>query len=427
MLPTAENSPRRGQLLPSLNAVFVSLNIACAFGYAACLYIGRSMVGDTWQDDSGYYFLRGAVRVSDLLHQAIASPVLVSAVARRDSIIWSAGTIAMTVAATIWSAAAAIFLLIRFLGSRLGSAEFLRRISEPIALFLTPALCVAVWLITWKWEWSFSAVHTPFGHYVLICILCGELFSFVIMSQLSFQTAFSRGASAILLLLHFAFWAFVLFPNFIPYIGESKARLLIHVTTWFIPAAGSAFLLYVWPGDRSEVSTGYSFGRWPVIAAMAGLAILFAIWMPSWHRGSMPSAIGSTTIELSRGPCFGSCAAYTVTIHDDGNVEFDGKQLTKVHGKQTGQITDAQFAQILDILNRVRFADLDDRAFNWCFDTPTVSLTVRTNGHEKNVSSDAACVGAKAGLQAGFVNATTEIENILSTDRWVQCEGHYCR
>jgi hypothetical protein len=131
----------RNQQLRSLHEVLFSLNLACAAGYAACLYIARSFT-DTWQNDSGYYFLRGAVRVGDLLHRVVASPVSAGAVARRDSILWSSGTIALTVLATIWSAAAVIHLLVMAFASRSASATFFRRIAGPIALFTSPVFCV---------------------------------------------------------------------------------------------------------------------------------------------------------------------------------------------------------------------------------------------------------------------------------------------
>lgn len=422
----------RGQQLRSLQEVFFSLNVACALAYAVCLYVARSFnpsaAASAWQNDSGYYFLRGAVRVSDLLHRAFASPVSTSAVARRDSVLWSSGTIALTVLATIWSAAAVIHMLVRVLASRSGSGTLFRRIAGPVALFAAPTFCVFTWQITSNWENDDSTARTPLGHNTLLWMLVGELVCFAAFSLLTHKREFSGWWALTTLLVHFVFWAAVLFSNFIFYIGESRARLLIHITTWLIPSAGAALLLYVWPGARAVFAPGGKIGNWPIITAAIGATILSAVWLPRRSHDSIPtSASRSATVGLSRGPCFGSCPVYTVTIHGDGNVEFDGKQSVKIHGKQTAQITDAQFAQVIGVLNRVRFSDLDDRAFSWCFDTPAVSIAVTTSGHEKRVSSDVACTGAKAGMQAEFVRATDEIENIVSTDRWVKCDGQRCR
>lgn len=426
---TTEDSfwTKRGWLLLSLHEVFLSLNIACAFGYAILLYTARSVTPWTPQNDSAYYFLRGAVRVSDLLHHSAATPVTAGALARRDSILWRFGTVGLTVFLSIWSTAAVIYLLIRLFSSHPGAKSVLRRISGPIALFLTPASCVVTWLITAKWNVDFSTISEPFGEHVLPSILCGELVGFIALLWLGRKRQLFQWASPVLV-VHFAFWGYLLFPNFIFYMGEAKPRLLIHISTWLIPSAGAAFLIYVRPRDRAEIAGAYSVGKGPFVVAAIGIAVLVTIWVPSRsHNAIRVSAGEPTLIKLARGPCFGSCPVYTLTIRSDGTVEFDGKQSVKVRGGQTDRITDAQFTQIISILNRVDFADLDDRAFSWCYDTPTVSVAVTSNGLKKQVSSDYGCSGSKNGVQYQFVRAADEIEAIAKTDAWVKCDDHFCR
>ena len=418
---------RRGGLLRSLHEIFLSLNIACALGYAILLYIARSVTPWTPQNDSAYYFLRGAVRVSDLLHHAAATPVTADPLARRDSILWRFGTVGLTVFLSIWSTAAVIYLLIRLFRSQSGANTVLRRISGPIALFLTPASCVVAWFITAEWKVDFSTISEPFGDRVLPSILCGELVGFIALSWMGRKRELFKWAPPVLV-VHFAFWGYLLFPNFIFYIGEAKARLLIHITTWLIPSAGAAFLIYVRPRDRANVAGARSVGKWPSVVAAIGILLLVTIWLPSRTHNTIRASAGEPTlIKLGRGPCFGSCPVYTVTIRSDGIVEFDGKQSVKVKGGQTGGITDAQFTQIIGILNRVDFADLDDRAFSWCYDTPTVSIAVSASGLRKQVASDYGCSGSQNGVQYQFVSAADEIEAIVKTDAWVKCNDHFCR
>jgi hypothetical protein len=142
----------------------------------------------------------------------------------------------------------------------------------------------------------------------------------------------------------------------------------------------------------------------------------------------------ASVIELSRGPCFGNCPVYTVTISGAGDVEFEGKEWLfegnkRVEGddKQVAKITAEEFASVIAALNRAHFSDLDDRAFSWCFDTPTVAVTVSNGAWTRRVASDSYCAGARSGVQARFVEAAADIEKIVGTDRWVLCNGHRCR
>jgi hypothetical protein len=109
---------KRAKLLLRLHDVFFSVNVACAVAYALSLYVSRSMTPWTPQNDSGYYFLRAAVRISDILHLGIRAPVTTNTVARVDSILFNRTAIALVFVVSICSAAALVFLLVRFCALR---------------------------------------------------------------------------------------------------------------------------------------------------------------------------------------------------------------------------------------------------------------------------------------------------------------------
>lgn len=408
--------------LAGLNEFLLPVNVACAAAYAACLYVARGFIFETPRNDSGYYFLKGVVRVGDLLHHFVSNPLVRNAVGRRDSALWHPGLIVLTVLATIWSAALIIQLLIRIFFSRLRLPRLIRHMSGAAALFSAPISCVGAWFITSNWGDNYNdAAQASFGHNVLLSILGTELLIFFILSVPRRRLTLSRWARAIMLLLHFAFWSFVLFPSFIFYIGESRARILLHATTWLIPSAAAACLAYLWPQSFEGFARPLPAGKWSVITAFSGIVILLLIWLPGRppHLFS-PSNLRTTVIELSRGPCFGSCPVYALTIHGNGDVEFVQRDWRGVEHRQIGKITDRQFAEVVAVLNRAHFSRLDDRAFSWCFDTPSLAVKVSTAGQTKEVSSDSFCKGAKSGRQAAFVAAAGEIEKIVGSDRRVR-------
>lgn len=72
---------------------------------------------------------------------------------------------------------------------------------------------------------------------------------------------------------------------------------------------------------------------------------------------------------------------------------------------------------------RAHFWSLEDRAFAWCFDSDSVSITVSMDGETKRVVSDGGCIGAKSGLQARFVQSAAEIDSMVGSDKGVSCSG----
>jgi hypothetical protein len=93
---------------------------------------------------------------------------------------------------------------------------------------------------------------------------------------------------------------------------------------------------------------------------------------------------------MSRGPCRGRCPVYTIAIHGNGLVQYAGERFVKDRGPETSPISREQIIAVLQSLDRAHFLTLDDRAFAWCFDTPSVGILVSADGSFKRVVSDGA-------------------------------------
>jgi hypothetical protein len=114
-------------------------------------------------------------------------------------------------------------------------------------------------------------------------------------------------------------------------------------------------------------------------------------------------------------------------LHGSGLVEYFGDRHVRVRGYQTATVSREQISQILRDLDRLRFFTIEDRAFRWCFDTPSVGVSVFIDGKTKRVVSDAACTGAESGIQARFVQVAREIDTVTGSDRWVECDYGACQ
>jgi hypothetical protein len=426
--PDSAALTRRERALDGLQEVLFSANVACALGYALALYIFRSSGSFPPHDDAGYYFLEGVARVSDFLHLGAINAVSTEAVARRPSILWNRFAIETTYLSILCSLASLVFLLVSCIRRVFGVGKGFRRISGVVAIFAAPACCLFVLKLTWSWTTDISQPPIPFQQSFLFSVFAGEVLSFLILYLVDRKRAFSSWTLGILLALHFAFWGFVLFPDVVIYMRGVTAFYLFHVILWLIPSAGAAWLACLRPGSDGSlvlVSHRVVSGR-KVAPALLVLAASSAIWLPAGNYPLRPKDLNSVVVEVSRGPCFGWCPAYTITIHGNGSVDYAGRMFAK-RDRQTGTVSSEDVARILQSLEEAHFFTLEDRAFSWCFDTPSVSVTVSFDGRSKRVVSDAGCAGAPSGAQARFVGAADHIDKIVGSELWIRCEDGRCR
>jgi hypothetical protein len=107
-----------------------------------------------------------------------------------------------------------------------------------------------------------------------------------------------------------------------------------------------------------------------------------------------------------------------VTIDRDGRVKYVGRRRDGTDDVEYGKITPQQYAEIIALLRDAKFESLEDRAFIWAFDTPSVAVVVASHKADKTVVSDSSYFGPESGPQAKFVSAAASIENIVDTSRW---------
>jgi hypothetical protein len=162
--------------------------------------------------------------------------------------------------------------------------------------------------------------------------------------------------------------------------------------------------VFVWKTDPVPAA------GWQTPAALLSLVLLLLLYSPGVPRDIRVRDVNSLTMHFEGGPCFGPCGPYKITIHGNGELEASrsGDRRRPPLVKKTS-ISRAQIDRIIATLNRVQYRNLSDRAFHWCFDTPSAGIAVSWDGKAKNVSADTWCVGAKGGAQDRFVTAFREI------------------
>ncbi|PYT96669.1 MAG: hypothetical protein DMG38_22940 [Acidobacteria bacterium] len=409
----------------ALHEITFSVDIACAIAYAVLVYISKSQGSWTPKNDSTYFFLRSTYRVNDLLRLSSIGTVSTREVARQFPSRWSQVGAELLTVVTIFGVASLFVLFLRLVPKSSLYRELLRYVAGATALFATPACYLYVSRLTWNWAPESLPVSSyPSWQIFPLTVLVAEVLSFGILLR-GYRGRFIPALVLnTFLFLHYAFWLFVLWPR----IGISGFRLYSPFALLLVfLLSGVVWLLYFRLPDTDAIATTESkrAGRWAYFTAAFFLAVLIFVWLPTSGSTSVthPKNIESLRIQMSRGPCYGRCPSYTVTIHGNGSIEYVGERYVKTRGLQVGRLGREQVLAVLRSLDRAQFPALEDRAFTWCFDSASVGISVSADGSTKRVVSDSYCDGAKAGAQAKFVRAADEIDAILDAKRWLSCDG----
>jgi hypothetical protein len=398
--------------VPHLAEVAFGLNLISAIAYAMLVYV------DT--HDLDYYLLRAAIRVDDILHFSQTNAVTTEAL-RRHSQNFSTLFAGMELAILI-SMFAVIMLVLLFL--KLIPNAWYRvimgnRCSGFLALFALPVSC----LCTLFWQAApNTAVENQFRR-LFWFLLAADVLCVAILFLVSRVRPLSTWTIGILLVFHYAFWLTAMSPP------PSLVSGVLSLSLVAFPFSGGIWLRYLKATQEGVTARGKmrQVGKWTIASLVVSGAMVLVIWYPQRaYSLAYPRNIGSVSIELSRGPCFGNCPSYSLTLHGDGLVEYHGTRFVRVKEKQTARISTEQVMQVLRDLDRMNFFTVEDRALQWGFDSPSVSISVSVDGRQKRVTTDGIYVVKWNGPKARILQIAHEIDTIAGSKQWVQCNG-LCR
>ena len=407
----------------TLCQILFSANIACALGYALVVYISRNQGLWTPQNDSTYFFLRSAYRIDDLLRLNSTGAIFTREVARKFPSQWSQAGSELLVLGTAACLTALILLLLRLVVESWLYSDSFRREGKVTALFAAPACYLYVSKLTWSWaQGPLSQPSYSFWQSSPLILFVVEIFCLGIFRGVYRKRSIPAWTLNFLLFLHYGIWCIFLWTP----IGVSMFKLYSpYVLLLAFPLSGIIWLFYCKGSDTGSI--GLTEHRrtevWTYLAAISATSALVLVWLPRTETSlTHPKSMESLTIQMSRGPCYGTCPVYTIAIHGNGLVEYAGGRFVKDRGQETSAIGREQIIAVLQSLERAHFSTLEDRAFTWCFDSPSVAISVSLDGRTKHVVSDRGCIGAKSGVQAQFVRATDEIDAMVDSNRWVSCD-----
>jgi uncharacterized protein DUF6438 len=111
----------------------------------------------------------------------------------------------------------------------------------------------------------------------------------------------------------------------------------------------------------------------------------------------------SLSLVLERIGCFGTCPAYTLTIHGDGNVEYIGKSNVKLKGTHKSQIETSVIRNLMSEFARSKFLTLPEYSEEKCTgqictDMPTAITELQMKGVTHGVRHYYGCRAAPKAL-----------------------------
>lgn len=135
-----------------------------------------------------------------------------------------------------------------------------------------------------------------------------------------------------------------------------------------------------------------------------------------------PPAPAVDSIVLERGPCFGTCPSYRLSLARTGAVRFQSRNPGDTTRVETGAVTPAAFQSLGEEAERIGFdrypASLEgtDSCRQMATDLPSATVSLFRRGREKRVVDYHGCFPGIPELR-GF---EAHIDSVAGSSRWVR-------
>lgn len=125
------------------------------------------------------------------------------------------------------------------------------------------------------------------------------------------------------------------------------------------------------------------------------------------------------TIQLERTACYGTCPAYSVTIHGDGRVEYNGKSHVRETGVHEGQIATDKIKALVSEFAMAKFWGFDEdysgkKCKGYCTDMSTAVTELKVKGVTHRVNHYYGC----GGVPKSLFDLESAIDKFANSQQW---------
>ena len=110
-----------------------------------------------------------------------------------------------------------------------------------------------------------------------------------------------------------------------------------------------------------------------------GLISIFVFGACSTVKMESDPKKASPVIVYSKGPCFGKCPIFTMTIYNTGLVKYYGRRYTTKNGKHEKMLDKAAYTDLVKSFRKNRFWRFDDTYGMDLVDAPTTTISFSDN------------------------------------------------
>ncbi|UCD09975.1 MAG: hypothetical protein JSU79_04865 [Dehalococcoidales bacterium] len=122
-------------------------------------------------------------------------------------------------------------------------------------------------------------------------------------------------------------------------------------------------------------------------------------------------------ITLERTACYGFCPIYSLTIHGDGTVIYEGKDFVETVGRVETVISTEKVEQLISEFEKVNYDSLKDTYTEKTItDAPSVITSITRNGKTKTIEHYHGDFNAPEEL----TNLEDKIDEIVNSEQWIK-------
>ena len=122
-------------------------------------------------------------------------------------------------------------------------------------------------------------------------------------------------------------------------------------------------------------------------------------------------------ITLERTACYGFCPIYSLTIHGDGTVLYEGEDFVETVGKAETVISREKVEQLISEFEKVDYNSLKDTYTERTItDAPSVITSITRNGKTKTIEHYHGDFNAPEKL----TELEDKIDEIVNSDQWIK-------
>jgi hypothetical protein len=138
--------------------------------------------------------------------------------------------------------------------------------------------------------------------------------------------------------------------------------------------------------------------------------------MPERHLPLPEVPLDKVEISLARSGCYGTCPSYSVDVHGDGRVVYNGSGYVVVEGRHEFRIPVDDVARLVESLRAKDLWSLRPRYTAGVTDNPTYILSLRV-GEQTHQLED--YVGQWAGMPSTVSDFEEEVDKVAHANHWL--------